>query len=71
VEKGLFRNQLLLRAGLWSDLAAKYFVGRKANALYGFGCGFNLGKFLVDLALGLDPQGRVKNLGVSGFYALR
>jgi hypothetical protein len=71
VEKGLFRNKLLLRAGLWSDLAAKYFVGRKANALYGFGCGFNLGKFLVDLALGLDPQGRVKNLGISGFYALR
>ena len=33
------------------------------------GCGFNLGNFLVDLALGLDPQGRVKNLGVSGFYA--
>ncbi len=53
-----------------SDLAAKYFVGRKANVLYGFGCGFNLGNFLVDLALGLDPQGRVKNLGISGFYAI-
>lgn len=71
VEKGLFRNKLFLRAGLWSDLAAKYFVGRKANALYGFGCGFNLGKLLIDLALGLDAQGRVKNLGISGFYALR
>jgi hypothetical protein len=71
VEKGLFQNKLFLRAGLLSDLAAKYFVGRKANVLYGFGCGFNLGNFLVDLALGLDPQGRVKNLGVSGFYAIR
>jgi len=71
VEKGMFRNKLFLRAGLWSDLAAKYFVGREANALYGIGCGFNLGKFLVDLALALDSRGRVKNLGVSGFYALR
>ncbi|MCU0237661.1 MAG: hypothetical protein MUC72_11350 [Acidobacteria bacterium] len=71
VEKGLFQNKLFLRAGLLSDLAAKYFVGRKANVLYGFGCGFNLGNFLIDLALGLDPQGRVKNLGVSGFYAIR
>jgi hypothetical protein len=71
VEKGLFQNKLLLRAGFLSDLAAKYFLGRKANVLYGLGCGFNLGKFLVDLALGLDPQGRVKNLGVSGFYMVR
>jgi len=71
LEKGLFQNKLFLRAGLLSDLAAAYFVGRKANVLYGFGCGFNLGNFLVDLALGLDPQGRVKNLAVSGFYAIR
>jgi len=71
VEKGLFRNKLFLRAGLWSDLAAKYFVGREANSLYGLGCGFNLGKVLIDLALALDSRGRVKNLGVSGFYALQ
>ncbi len=71
VEKGLFRNKLFLRAGLWSDLAANYFLGRKSNALYGLGCGFNLGKFLVDLALGIDPLGRMKNLGISGFYMIR
>jgi hypothetical protein len=34
------------------------------------GFGFNLGKFLVDLALGLDNMGHVKNLGISGFYML-
>jgi hypothetical protein len=71
VEKGLFQNKLFLRAGFMSDLAAKYFLGRKANILYGMGFGFNLGNFLVDLALGLDPQGRVKNLGISGFYMVR
>jgi len=71
VEKGLFQNKFFLRAGFLSDLAAKYFLGRKANVLYGLGCGFNLGNFLVDLALGLDPQGRVKNLGISGFYMVR
>jgi hypothetical protein len=71
VEKGLFQNKLFLRAGLLSDLAADYFLGRKANVLYGLGFGFNLGNFLVDFALGLDPLGRVKNLGISGFYMVR
>jgi len=71
LEKGLFQNKLFLRAGFLSDLAAKYFLGPKANVLYGLGFGFNLGNFLVDLALGLDPQGRVKNLGISGFYMVR
>jgi hypothetical protein len=71
VEKGFFKNKLFLRAGLLSDLAAKYFVGRKANVVYGLGFGFNLGNFLVDLALGLDPLGRAKNLGISGFYMIR
>lgn len=71
VEKGLFQNKLFLRAGFLSDLGAKYFFGRRANALYGMGFGFNLGKFLVDLALGLDNMGHVKNLGISGFYMLQ
>ena len=71
VEKGLFRNKLLLRAGMVSDLAASYFVGRRSNALYGLGAGFNLGKFLIDLALAFDSHGQLKNLGFSGFYALR
>lgn len=71
LEKGVFRNKLLLRAGLYSDLAAPYFVGRRSNALYGLGAGFNLGKFLIDVALAVDSHGMVKNLGFSGFYALR
>jgi hypothetical protein len=71
VEKGFFQNKLFLRAGFLSDLAAKYFMGRKSNVLYGLGFGFNLGNFLVDLALGLDPLGRMKNLGISGFYLIK
>lgn len=71
LEKGLFRNKLLLRAGMYSDLAAAYFVGRRSNALYGLGAGFNLGKFLIDLALAFDSHGKLKNLGFSGFYALK
>jgi len=71
VEKGFFKNKLFLRAGLLSDLAAKYFVGRKSNVVYGLGFGFNLGNFLIDLALGLDPLGRAKNLGISGFYMIQ
>jgi hypothetical protein len=71
VEKGLFQNKLFLRAGFVSDLAAKYFLGRKSDSLYGFGFGFNLGNFLIDLALGLDPLGHVKNLAISGFYLIQ
>jgi hypothetical protein len=71
VEKGLFQNKLFLRIGFLSDLSAKYFLGPKANALYGMGFGFNLGNFMVDLALGIDPLGRVKNLGISGFYMIK
>lgn len=71
VEKGLFQNKLFLRVGFSSDLNAKYFLGRKANVLYGMGFGFNLGNFLFDLALGLDPLGRVKSLGISGFYQIK
>ncbi len=71
VEKGIFQNKLFLRVGFLCDLNAKYFIGRKANVLYGMGFGFNLGNFLADLALGLDPLGRVKNLGISGFYMIK
>lgn len=71
VEKGLFKNKLFLRAGFLSDLSAKYFLGRRANILYGLGFGFNLGNILVDLALGLDNSGNVKNMGISGFYLIR
>jgi hypothetical protein len=71
IEKGLFQNKLFLRAGFMSDLAAKYFFGRQANIMYGLGLGFNLGKFLIDLAMGLDPLGHVKNLGISGFYLIK
>ena len=51
--------------------AQKYFLGRKAKVLYGIGLGFNLGNFLVDLALGLDRLGHVKNLAISGFYLIK
>jgi hypothetical protein len=71
VEKGLFQNKLFLRAGFLGDLSSKYFLGRKANAMYGLGFGFNLGNFLIDLALGLDHSGHMKNLGISGFYLIR
>ena len=71
VEKGLFKNKFFLRAGFLSDLSAKYILGRQANCLYGLGIGFNLGNFLVDVALGLDNMGYVKNLGISGFYLIK
>ncbi len=71
VEKGFFQNKLQLRVGLWNDLREKYFLGRKSNALLGLGLGFRLGRLLVDLATGLDSQGHLRNLALSGFFILR
>jgi len=71
VEKGFFQNKFFLRAGLLSDLAATYFLGRNAQVIYGVGLGFNLASFLIDFAMGLDGSGKVKNLAVSGFYLIR
>ncbi|HSQ35098.1 MAG TPA: hypothetical protein VLQ89_03810 [Candidatus Binatia bacterium] len=71
MEKGFFQNKFFLRAGFLNDLSQKYFFGRQAKIIYGLGLGFNLAKFLVDVAIGLDGLGHVKNLGVSGFYLIK
>jgi hypothetical protein len=71
VEKGFFQNKLFLRAGFLNDLNEKYFLGHNAKIIYGLGLGFNLANFLVDFALGLDQQGHIKNLGISGFYLIK
>ena len=71
MEKGFFQNKFFLRAGFWNDISQKYFFGRKARILYGIGLGFNLASFLVDLAIGLDGLGNVKNLAISGFYMIQ
>ncbi|MCX6558574.1 MAG: hypothetical protein NTW95_14280 [Candidatus Aminicenantes bacterium] len=71
VEKGFSQNKFFLRVGMLNDLAATYFLGRNAKVIYGVGLGFNLASFLVDVAMGLDGSGKVKNLAVSGFYLIR
>jgi hypothetical protein len=71
VEKGFFQNKFFIRAGLLNDLAATYFLGRKSKVVYGIGLGFNLAHFLVDVGMGVDGAGKVKNLAVSGFYVIR
>jgi hypothetical protein len=71
IEKGFFKNKFFVRVGMLSDLAEKYFIGKKSNALYGLGVGFNMRKIIVDLAVGLDNDGTIKNLAVSGFIIVK
>ncbi len=71
IEKGFFQNKFFLRAGFLNDLSQKYFFGRNAKIIYGIGLGFNLASFLVDVAIGMDGLGHVKNLGISGFYLIK
>lgn len=71
VEKGFFKNKFFLRAGFLTDLTDKYFIGKKANVLYGFGFGFHVGKLVVDMAVGLDGSGTLNNLAVSGFFIFK
>ena len=71
IEKGFFNNKFFVRVGMLNDLTEKNLLGKKSNALYGLGVGFNMGKFVVDAALGMDPHGMVKNLAVSGFIMMK
>lgn len=68
IEKSFFQNQFFIRAGLLNDLTEKKFFGSKANTLYGMGIGFNMKRIVVDLGIGIDSTGSVKNLAVSGFF---
>jgi len=70
IEKGFFKNKLMLRAGFLNDLTEKYIIGNRSNILYGLGFGFNMKKIIVDLAVGIDSNGNVNNLAVSGFFLL-
>lgn len=71
IEKGLFKNKFFIRAGMLNDLTEKHFFGKKSNTLYGLGLGFNMGKIVVDAAVGIDSDGTVKNLAVSGFFIIK
>ena len=71
VEATLFQGKLALRAGILSDLSEEHFIGSQANVLFGLGMGFNLSNFLIDVGIGLDRSGRVRNLGISGFYLIQ
>jgi len=71
IEKGFFKNKFFVRAGMLSDLTEKHFFGKKSNVLYGMGLGFNMKKINVDVAVGIDNDGTVKNLAISGFFLLK
>ena len=71
IEKGFFKNKFFIRAGMLSDLTEKHFFGKKSNTLYGMGLGFNMKKISVDVAVGIDNDGTVKNLAISGFFLLK
>jgi hypothetical protein len=70
IEKGFFKNKLFLRAGFLNDLTEKYIIGRRSNILYGVGFGFNMKKIIVDMGLGIDSDGTINNLAISGFFLL-
>ncbi len=71
IEKGFFNSRFFLRVGFLNDLTEKHFFGSKSNVLYGLGLGFNMKKIVVDVALGLNSSGTVKNLAISGFILFK
>ena len=71
IEKGFFKNKFFVRAGMLNDLTEKHFFGKKSNALYGLGLGFNMRKITVDVAVGINGDGSVKNLAISGFFLIK
>jgi hypothetical protein len=71
IEKGFFSNKFFVRLGMLNDLTEKTLLGKKSNALVGLGIGFNMGKFVIDAAIGLGPNGTVKSMAVSGFILMK
>jgi len=71
LEKGFFNNKLFIRAGFLSDLTADYFLGKKSNSIYGFGFGFNMNKIIVDCGMGIDNNGKITSIAVSGFVIVQ
>jgi len=70
IEKGFFENKFFIRAGMLNDLTEKKLLGKNSIALYCLGVGFNMGKIVIDAGLGLNSNGTVKNLAVSGFILM-
>ncbi|MCP5107999.1 MAG: hypothetical protein GY950_31710 [bacterium] len=52
-------------------MTEKKFFGKKSNILYGFGLGFNMKRIVVDVGLGMNSDGTIKNLAVSGFILFK
>ena len=71
VEKGFFANKLIVRAGMSTDVSEDYLLGSRSNSMYGLGVGFNMGKIIVDFGMGLDNQGGISSLSVSGFVSFQ
>ena len=71
IEKGFFKNKFFIRAGIQSDLASEYFIGKKSLSLYGLGFGLNMNKVIIDCGMGLDPNGKIINIAVSGFFIVQ
>ncbi len=71
IEKSFFSNKLFVRAGFMSDLATEYFIGKKSHSLYGLGFGFNMNKTIIDCGMGIDPDGKVINIAISGFFIVQ
>lgn len=71
IEKGFFENRFFVRAGFLSDITEKQFFGSKSNVLYGIGLGFNMKRIVVDVAVGMNSSGTVKNLAISGFLLFK
>ncbi len=71
VERSFFQGRLFFRMGFMSDLTEKYLLGRDAKLLYGLGVGIYINKVLIDAALGIGNDGKVRSFAVSGFFIVR
>jgi hypothetical protein len=71
IEKGLFQNKFLLRLGILNDLTEKKFFSRQAGAMFCLGCGVHVDNLIADVAVGLDHNGDVNSLALSGFIILK
>ncbi len=71
IEKGFFKNMLILRVGMYSDISEKFFFGKNSVNVYSLGLGFNAGKILIDSGVSFNSDGSIRAVAIGGYYIVK
>ncbi len=71
IEKGFFKNMLMLRVGMMSNIAEKFSFGKYSENVYTLGLGFNAGKVLIDSGVSFNSDGSIRAIAIGAYYIVK